>query len=178
MSDKPKILKPCIEYKSEFLDMVAEFQANGDNRKLHQLAQEDFDAYLRRIQENSLGLNVRPGYVPGSVFWLVQGWRVLGQCSLRHYLTPKLQQEGGHIGYAIRPSQRSRGYGTIILSLVLEEARLLQINPVRITCDTDNVASARVIEKNKGRLSGYAQSTISDKQISQYWIDLSRTHNS
>jgi len=97
---------------------------------------------------------------------------ILGESRLRHSLTPALEHHGGHIGYVIRPSQRRKGYGTLILALTLEKARALGIQRVRITCDTDNTGSVRIIEKNGGILSAQVISERSGKLISQYWIDL------
>ncbi|MDI9540519.1 MAG: GNAT family N-acetyltransferase [Bacillota bacterium] len=59
-----------------------------------------------------------------------------------------LEQRGGHIGYGIRYSEWNRGYGTKMLALALEKAKGMHISPVLITCNDDNIASARVIEKN------------------------------
>ena len=79
-----------------------------------------------------------------------------------------LEREGGHVGYDIRPSERNRGYGTEILRLTLEEARVRNIVPILVTCDDDNIASIRVIEKNGGRLVGNAISEISGKRVLRY----------
>jgi len=66
---------------------------------------------------------------------------------------------------------RQRGYGTELLRLALIEARNLGIQPVRITCDDDNVASIKIIERNGGVLSGRAVSTESGKAVRQYWVE-------
>lgn len=59
-----------------------------------------------------------------------------------------LLQRGGHIGYGVRYSEWNRGYGTKMLALALEKAKELHISSVLITCNDDNIASARVMEKN------------------------------
>ena len=41
-----------------------------------------------------------------------------------------------------------------------------------VTCDDDNLASARVIEKNNGELLNKVVSQISGKQVRRYWIAL------
>ena len=66
--------------------------------------------------------------------------------------TPFLLEVGGHIGYSVRPSARRRGVATEALRLVLPHAAALGIDPALLTCDVDNVASARVIEANGGVL--------------------------
>lgn len=167
------LIKPSSDYQREFLDMITEYQKIGENHKHEGLARENFAAYLRKLQNDSQGVDLPEKYVPGTTFWLVRDDRViLGESRLRHYLTPALEVEGGHIGYNIRPSQRGKGYGTLILALTLERAGKLGLRRIRVTCDTDNIASARIIEKNGGILSGQAISTWSGKLISQYWIEL------
>ncbi|MBR6051706.1 MAG: GNAT family N-acetyltransferase [Clostridia bacterium] len=59
-----------------------------------------------------------------------------------------MAQRGGHIGYGVRYSEWNRGYGTKMLALALDKAKEMHISPVLITCNDDNLASARVIEKN------------------------------
>ncbi len=58
----------------------------------------------------------------------------------------------GHIGYAVVPAKRRRGYATLALRQILIDAREVGLSRVEITCDPDNVASRRVIESNGGRL--------------------------
>src|SRR5262249_5427458 len=72
--------------------------------------------------------------------------------NIRHRLTPWLLERGGHIGYDVRPSARNNGYATSMLGDSLPIARRLSIADVLVTCDVDNSASRRVIEKNGGQL--------------------------
>lgn len=172
MDNKPRLIKPSNEHKLEFLEMMADYQQAGESYSQHQLAQQDFAAYLTQVRNDAQGIGLPAGYAPMTAFWLVKNDVILGESRLRHYLTPTLEIEGGHIGYSIRPSQRLKGYGTLILALTLEQAKEVALRRIRITCDTDNLASVRVIEKNGGLLSGYAISSRTGKRISQYWLDL------
>jgi len=136
-------------------------------------APQDFAAYLQFLRAQAAGLGLRPGEVPQTTFWLVNSnRRLLGLSRLRHWLTPALEEYGGHIGYLIRPTERRKGFGTKILALTLEKASELALACVRLTCDTENIASARIIERNGGVLSGYGVSPVNGKQTSQYWIQL------
>ncbi len=58
----------------------------------------------------------------------------------------------GHIGYAVVPWKRGRGYATAALKQMLEEARDEGLRYVEITTDPANLASRRVIERNGGVL--------------------------
>lgn len=58
----------------------------------------------------------------------------------------------GHIGYAVVPWKRQRGYATAALRLLLEEIRPLGLEWVDLTTLPDNVASHRVIQNCGGRL--------------------------
>lgn len=59
----------------------------------------------------------------------------------------------GHIGYAVVPWKRGRGYATRALGLLLADSRGEGLAYVELTTDADNIASQRVIEANGGRLT-------------------------
>ena len=164
------LLEPTEELRTEFLEMAREFSSAGEDR--YQDALDDFPAYLRSILDRARGIGLPAGRVPYGTFWLASGRRLIGRSSIRHHLTAELAYEGGHVGYDIRPAERRKGYGTLILKLTLEEARRLGLKRVLLTCDTDNAASAKIIEKNGGALQDQAVSRRSGKLISRYWIEL------
>jgi predicted acetyltransferase len=58
----------------------------------------------------------------------------------------------GHIGYAVVPSKRNRGYAAKALAETLPLAKAEGLRFVEITTDPDNIASQRVIEANGGVL--------------------------
>jgi predicted acetyltransferase len=58
----------------------------------------------------------------------------------------------GHIGYAVVPWKRGRGYATCALAEMLKDARAVGLAFVEITTLPDNAASRRVIEANGGVL--------------------------
>jgi len=91
-----------------------------------------------------------PNRVGEDRFWLVNDEKryFIGEIVVRHRLNDALAQRGGHIGYGVRYSEWNRGYGTQMLALALEKVKEMHISPVLITCDDDNPASARVMEKN------------------------------
>jgi predicted acetyltransferase len=58
----------------------------------------------------------------------------------------------GHIGYAVVPWKRERGYATRALALLLPEARKEGLAYVELTTDADNIPSQKVITANGGVL--------------------------
>jgi predicted acetyltransferase len=166
----PVLVEPSVDLAAEFLEMAAEFKAVGDGR--YDSALENVAAYLERSSNYAKGLNLMPDRVPESEFWLIDGGKIVASSRLRHRLTPALEREGGHIGYGVRPSERRKGYGTLILKLTLQKAIGLSFKKVLVTCDTDNTGSVKIIEKNGGKLVERAISDKTGKQISRYWIEL------
>ena len=58
----------------------------------------------------------------------------------------------GHIGYAVVPWKRQRGYATRALALLLPEVRKEGLAYVELTTDPDNLPSQKVITGNGGVL--------------------------
>jgi predicted acetyltransferase len=98
------------------------------------------------------GAPMPEGWVPASYRWILDDDRLVGTITVRDRLTDSLLVVGGHIGYAVRPSARRRGVATAALRLALGLAARHGIDPVLITCEDDNVASARTIEASGGVL--------------------------
>ena len=93
---------------------------------------------------------ISSGQVPRTTWWLVDDGEYIGTGWMRHVDPEHLLDVGGHIGYEIRPSKRGRGYGKLILELMLEKAREAGYSSVILLCNVDNPASQKVIEANGG----------------------------
>ncbi len=133
---------------------------------------EGFSAWTQLLAGMSdPSVPVRAGAVHASFWWIVEGDEYLGAIDLRHYLNDVLRDGGGHIGYSVRPSARGRGLASWALGQVLLKARELGLERVLLTCDPDNGASSRVIERNGGELTEVRDTGLGMKRF--YWIDLS-----
>ena len=143
-----------------------EWKKNGFGNDGHGIPFEDFPSYLLKHIKSANRVDLPVGIVPQTTYWLTDGNLILGLIKLRHYLTEGLLEHGGHIGYAVHPDHRGKGYGKRMLALILEKARLKGLDSVLLTCNQDNYGSRSVIEANGGRLWKESEKSR------WYWIDL------
>ena len=121
----------------------------------------------------SRGVGIQEGWVPCTTrFWINDGV-LQGVINIRHSLTPSLEEIGGHIGYCVAPTQRRQGVATSMLVATLPLCRELGITRALLTCDAENIASAKTIERCGGVLEREAWSERAQKLQRWYWIDLS-----
>jgi predicted acetyltransferase len=91
------------------------------------------------------------GKVPEMIFLAFDEFgKMVGIADLRLEQNEFISNFAGQIGYTVRPSERGHGYATEILKEVVKQADALGMRNVLVTCNEDNLASARVIEKAGG----------------------------
>src|SRR3989344_4260430 len=133
----PKLVLPSTKYKNSYisaLKRMAGTEPRGPSEESRKLALADFKAFLDRLEIDRIGINLPKHRVPQTKYWLVGGDRkFIGEISIRHRLNKKLMNFGGHIGYWVRPSERGRGYGKLMLRLALPKARRLGIHNALVT---------------------------------------------
>ncbi len=174
MGESPRLAAPAIAYKDSYRAFVAELAAKGEEPIPFTLSMpnENFEAFVAGLAGFERGIGIPADFVPHSAFWLVEGSEVVGVSSLRHRLTEKLREEGGHIGYGIRPSARGRGLGKAILALTLQEAARRGIDRALLTCAKENAASAAVIAANGGVLESESWVERRGEVVQRWWIEV------
>lgn len=170
----PKLIVPEEKYIESYYEACAGIWGQGysgiDDPALYS---EWKHTVIQRLRDESAGIGLPEGYVPASTFWLVEDNAFIGLGSIRHRLTPALENFGGHIGYMVRKDKWGQGYGTRLLSLLLPEANRLGIEKALVTCNETNIASARIIERNGGILEDIREDIIdgAPRRTKRYWID-------
>ena len=112
-----------------------------------------FTAWIARLNESKATFR-----------WIVEDDRVLGGIALRHEFDDYVRW-AGHLGFGIRPSARRRGLATWAIDRMLEEA---EMDRVLVVCATDNLASARTIERAGGVFEEVRDTEYGP--VRRYWI--------
>ena len=112
----------------------------------------------------------KSGLVPATLYFLVDGSKIIGSIHFRYQLNDYLEKYGGHIGYGVRPSERRKGYGKIMLGMLLDIIRRQAYKKILVTCDDTNIASIKTIESNGGKLENVIEED--GKMKRRYWIVL------
>jgi len=130
------------------------------------------DEFLHRCLDGEDPAKLSPGFVPQTIFWMIDNTgQAVGMVRVRHCLNDRLIQQGGHIGYYVRRSERGKGYAKFALRSAVEFLKKRGIKRILVTVDPANEASVRVVLATGGMIDGQGRSTESDKIVNRYWIE-------
>lgn len=147
-----------------------ELQAEGfDFLGAAALLSPDWAGITQSYRDWAAGINLPTGYVPCLTLAADVDGEFVGRTSIRLGLNDFLATRGGHIGYAVVPQHRRRGYATEILRQSLRLIASHGVRPVLVTCDDTNVGSATVIERNGGILESVVDDA-DEGRYRRYWI--------
>jgi predicted acetyltransferase len=166
-NDKNELLLMVDEIRRDILEEKFE-----GFRNIKDLTSDNYSEFLIDLERNKNIKLYKPNLVDQTTYILVDDSNhIYGGTNLRHELNDNLLIHGGNIGYLIRPSERRKGYGTLILKLVLDECKKRGINRVLVTCREENKGFARVIENNGGVYENSMKNSSDNKIYRRYWID-------
>lgn len=171
---EPYLVVPSMDHEQAYKEMMLEWEQTKEHIypgaiRSNGMCYSDWldNLEIYRSKETCLY-----NFVPSDTFFILNGnGKILGAISIRHYLSEQLFKFGGHIGYGIRPSERKKGYAKLMLKMALEKCIDKDIKRVLITCDKDNIASAKTIMANGGI---FENELIEDDGniVQRYWIKL------
>ncbi|HAO61205.1 MAG TPA: GNAT family N-acetyltransferase [Erysipelotrichaceae bacterium] len=169
-----KLIEIDETLRKETLDYQSEFKSNDE--RIHGSAglteATSFEEWLSALKDNEKIETLRPGRVLATTYFAqrIEDGKIVGIIDIRHTLNEYMFQFGGHIGYSIRKSERRKGYAKEMLGLALQKCKDLKLDRVLITCDQDNLASARTIMSQGGVLENEVMND--GKMMQRYWIQL------
>ena len=176
-----EFLAPSINLMSSFATAAHEgFQVRTDGpffsaediKQMKESPQLWLDEYLNPPFKIPLPDGSTIDRVPSTAFWLAQGNEFVGSVSIRFHLNKFLLQNGGHIGYSVRPKYRKQGAAGKMLKQSLHFCfNEIGLKDALVTCDEANLASAKVIEKNGGRLWSIVPLPYDkSRSTKRYWV--------
>lgn len=170
------LMEPNIELKEKAMEYREEYIIYGEEVINGSASLYDFDNYekwLIKVSELKEKNNSHFG-VPTTTYFSIRKSdnKIIGTIQLRHELNEKFKNNGGHIGYGIRPSERKKGYATEQLKLAIEKAKELSIKKLMISCAKDNIGSAKAAINNGGVLTWEGYNKDFDEEVQIYWIDV------
>ena len=166
------LIQPAYEHEAQYEAMMDEWEEYGGrlhpgalSRFSHSQQQKvTYKEWLKWIEDDK-----KAGQ---DLYFFTNGENILGAISIRPKKNVKNIGRDGHSGYGIRPFERNKGYATKILSTALPIMKKYGINPVVITCDKDNIGSAKVVMNNGGYLVEEVTGERTENIIQIYHIDL------
>lgn len=177
--DDITLVTPTIAYKEQALDMVAEFveynsPINGDGFLSGFLRDSSYEAWVEQLEAASAPATCPVGHAPSLTYFGVResDGRIVGMIDLRLKLNDHLRTHGGHIGYAVRPTERGKHYAANMLKAALEIYKERGVSDLLLICSKDNAASAKVITNCGGVLKDEIYSDIYGEILQRYTVEL------
>ncbi len=173
-----KLVFPCMKYKQkadlfikEFYDNKSEINGSGALERF--LVQSTYEDWLQKVLADIDIANIEKSRVPALTYFYVreEDDEIVGMINIRLALNDFLRNEGGHIGYCIRPSERKKHYATEMLKSALKVCDAIGIKEVIVTCDKVNIASAKVIKNCGGIIETEFYSSAFKNEIQKYVIE-------
>ena len=172
-----KLVRPTKEYQEQAYEYINEFieynsQINGTGGLDKYM--DNYDEWLLKLDRDR---NMIPGTVlgrmPSETFFLIRESdnKLLGIINIRLMLNEYLLNYGGHIGYGIRPTERRKGYNSYQLYLAMKYCLEKGLDKVLITCDKENLGSAKTIINSGGILENEVLEE-NGSMLQRYWIEL------
>ncbi len=172
-----KFVFPNMFYKDKAIEFINEFykynsDINGSGALDWHLKESTYEAWLQKVLMDMDIANIEQPRVPALTYFYVreEDDKIIGMINIRLALNDFLRNEGGHIGYCIRPTERRRHYATDMLSEALKVCDTMGIKEVLVTCDKLNEASAGVIKNCKGELDAEFYSETFKETLQRYRI--------
>ena len=166
-----KFILPDETNRDDVLDFYAEFERRGESC-VGSAGHEDYAAWLRDKRNRSSGENLPEGCVRENFYLCYEGSRLVGIFSLKFELTDYLLNYGGHVGYAVRRSERNRGLAAEMLGQGLRLARSFGLERVLAVCSEDNYAAQKVVARNSGVFENKMYDEKEKAYVNRFWIDL------
>lgn len=163
------------QYKEAYLLSVDQINKSYMNPRNMMFYNPDEVDVIKKMEDTRDITKLKPNRVLSYDYFAVDDDKFIGVIHIRIELTKALLKLGGHIGYGINPKYWKQGYGTLLLRIGLLKAKeIIKEDKVLVTCDDDNIGSAKVIENNGGVLENKIinYDEYGEVLTRRYWINI------
>lgn len=132
-----------------FQDIPA--KENGSTNLCNGVPYENFCSYL----ENQLARkyqSISMYDTPTNIYIMYVDNLPVGYVGIRTKIDENWRKWSGNVFYAVRNSERHKGYGTKMLELAIKKCKELKISPIYAQTNKNNLYSQKIIENNGGKL--------------------------
>ena len=174
-----KLVFPTIAYKEKAIEFINEFHEYGSevdgSGSLDNFvkAGKSYESWLEKVMADVDVANVDyEKRVPALTYFYVreEDDKIVGMINIGIAENDFIKAEAGHIGYCIRPTERRKHYATRMLAEGVRVCKILHIHDIVVSCDNDNVGSAKTIMNNGGVLDAEFYSERFNSTIQRYII--------
>lgn len=161
------------QYREAYIESLNQEKLGNIKKNLIMFHNPDEEDIIQIFKDSRDTSKLPSYYVPSYDFFAVDDDKFIGVIHIRVRLTEKLMRYGGHIGYAVNPKYWNMGYGKEILRLGLDQFKhLIEEDKILITCNDDNIGSAKIIEANGGVLENKVENEYAGEKFltRRYWI--------
>ena len=172
-----KFVFPNGDYKDKAIEFINEFHKNnsdinGSGALDRYLKESSYEKWIEKVIADIDIANIEGGRLPAFSYFYIRETdnKIIGMINIRLALNDFLRNEGGHIGYCIRPTERKKHYATNMLNEALAFCKNIGLINIIISCDKSNIASANVIKNCGGILDAEFYSDTFNEVIQRYMI--------
>lgn len=164
-----RLESPDFSHEKRFFTMLSTYEEAGESVKYYETS---YPTFLTRLESLKRGEDVN---LPQThYFFVINGLdEIIGTLRIRSELNQVTSIDGGHVGYDLSPSQRGKGLGKKVMALIKETSKVLGLESLLITIESDNISSRRMIESGGGGIYKEEKtSPLTRKAIRHYHLSL------
>jgi len=164
-----KLIIPSEKYIAEYLDYCR--ISYDTNSRISTYDPKNFYAWKDHIISKYHLESINSKVIH---YWAIDDNKFIGEVVIRLNLNEMTIKNGGNIEFKISKNLYNQGYGSLVLAEALKKAKHHGIIKALLTCNDNDIASIKIIEKNGGKLDTKIINTdLNDQMLTRkYWISL------